>query len=138
MEDRECKEPYGASVVMGYQKGDVVRLAGSVTEAEFNLALCDDNGEPLEIDGVVVEVLPQWVRVRIKRMVTPVSFCAPIESAVMRMVRPEEVLGVIDGEPRMWSNAAALKGVSNERAGKVRREAAPVFWTVGAEEIPTT
>ena len=56
----------------------------------------------------------------------------------MRMVRPEEVLEVIDGEPRLWPNAAALKGVSDERAGKARRVAAPVFWTVGAEEIPTT
>ena len=133
VEDRQRQESGRASVV---KCGDVVRLAGSVTEAEFNLALCDDDGEPLEIDGVVVEVLPQWVRVRIKRMVTPVSFCAPIESAVMRMVRPEEVLGVIDGEPRLWPNAAALKGVSDERAGKVRTFAAPVFWTVGAEEIP--
>ena len=51
-----------------FQKGDTVRLAQSVIVAEFNLALCDDDGEPLEIDGVVVEVLPQWVRVRIKRM----------------------------------------------------------------------
>ena len=121
---------------MKLSRGDTIRLAGSVTEAEFNLALCDDDCESLEIDGVVVEVLPQWVRVRIKRMVRSVSFCAPIESAVLRMVRPEEVLGVIDGEPRLWPNAAALKGVSDERARKVRRAAAPVFWTVGAEEIP--
>ena len=123
---------------MNPRKGDTVRLAQSVTMAEFGLALCDDDGAGLEIDGVVVEVLPQWMRVRIKRMVRSVSFCAPIESAVLRMVRPEEVLEVIDGEPRLWPNAAALKGVSDERAGKVRKAAAPVFWTVGAEEIPTT
>ena len=66
------------------------------------------------------------------------EFCAPIKSAVLRMVRPEEVLEVIDGEPRLWPNGAVLKGVSDERAGKVRRAAAQVFWTVGAEEIPTT
>ena len=66
------------------------------------------------------------------------EFCVPIESAVLRMVRPEEVLEVIDGEPRLWPNAAALKGVSDDRAGKVRKAAAPVFWTVGAEEIPTS
>ena len=44
-----------------FQKGDTVRLAQSVIVAEFNLALCDDDGEPLEIDGVVVEVLPQLI-----------------------------------------------------------------------------
>ena len=27
-----------------------------------------------------------------------------------------------------------MKGVSDERAGKVKRAAAPVFWTVGQEE----
>jgi len=92
------------------------------------LALFDEGDPLLEIDGEVVEVLPRWVKVRIKRMMTTVSFCAPIESAVMRTVRPHEVLGVIDGEARLWPNAAALKGISDERAGKVRRPAAPVFW----------
>ena len=54
----------------------------------------------------------------------------------MRLVRPNEVLDVIDGEARLWPNAAALKGVSNERDGKVWKAAAPVFWTVGVDEIP--
>ena len=35
------------------QEVDTVRLAGSVTQAEFGLALCDDDGEPLQIDGKV-------------------------------------------------------------------------------------
>ena len=121
---------------MKIEKGQTVRLAGSVTRAEFGLALCDDDGEMLEIDGVVSEVLPQWVKVTIKRMVRPVSFCAPVEGAVMRLVRPHEVLDVIDGEARLWPNAAALKTVSNERDGKARKVAAPVLWTVGVDEIP--
>lgn len=33
---------------MKLQKGDVVRLAQSVTTAEFGLALCDDEGAGLE------------------------------------------------------------------------------------------
>lgn len=44
---------------MKIEKGQTVRLAGSVTRAEFGLALCDDDGETLEIDGVVSEVLAQ-------------------------------------------------------------------------------
>ena len=39
------------------QKGDTVRLAQIVTQAEFGLALCDDNGAGLEIDGVVIEAV---------------------------------------------------------------------------------
>ena len=35
------------------KKGDTVRLAASVTQAEFGLALCDDDGAGLEIEGVV-------------------------------------------------------------------------------------
>ena len=50
-------------------------------------------------------------------MMTTISFCAPIESAVMRMVRSHEILGVVDDEPQLWPNAAALKRVSDERAG---------------------
>ena len=33
------------------QRGDVVRLTVSMMRAEFGLALCDDDGEALEIDG---------------------------------------------------------------------------------------
>lgn len=121
---------------MKLKAGDVVRLAGSVTLAEFGLALCDDDGEMLEIDGEVMRVLPQWVDVRIKRMLKTVSFAAPMEGAIRRMVRREEVLEVLDGEARLWPNAAALKGVSDEREGKVSKAAAPVFWTVGVDEIP--
>ena len=81
MENRQCEKSNGASVVMNIQNGDVVRLAGSVTLAEFGLALCDNGGEILEIDGVVMKVLPQWVDVRIKRMLKTVSFAAPMEGA---------------------------------------------------------
>ena len=50
---------------MNPRKGDTVRLAQSVTMAEFGLALCDDEGAGLEIDGVVMKVFPQWADVRI-------------------------------------------------------------------------
>ena len=36
---------------MKVQKGNVVRLPGSVMLAEFGLMLCDDAGELLEIEG---------------------------------------------------------------------------------------
>ena len=48
--------------------GDVVQLAGSVTQAEFGQALCDDDGEPLEIDGRVWKVNDVGVYVVSKRM----------------------------------------------------------------------
>ena len=41
---------------MKLQKGDVVRLAQSVTMATFRLALCDDDGSGWEIDGVVMSL----------------------------------------------------------------------------------
>ena len=112
-----------------------MRLAASVTLAEFGLALCDDDGAGLEIDGVVVEAVPHMVNVRIRRLMTSSSICGPQEGAVSRWVRREEVLGVIDGEARLWPDAARLKGVSDEREG-VKTAPAPVFWTVGVEEIP--
>ena len=43
---------------------------------------------------------------------------------------------MIDGEPRLWPNAAGLKAVSDEREGKVKRHPEPVFWTVGVDQIP--
>ena len=121
---------------MKVEKGDVVRLAASVTLAEFGLALCDDDGEMLEIDGVVMEVKQQGLIVMIRRMMPRPAPFAWAEGTVSRWVRADEVLGVLDGEARLWPNAAALKGVSDEREGKVSKAAAPVFWTVGVDEIP--
>ena len=77
------------------QKGDVVRLAQSVTMAEFGLALCDDDGAGLEIDGVVGRVEPHMVNVRIRRLMGSSSICDPTEGAVSRWVRRHEVLEVI-------------------------------------------
>ena len=123
---------------MKLQRGDVVRLAQSVTMAEFGLALCDDDGAGLEIDGVVIEAVPHMVNVRIRRLMTSSSICGPQEGAVSRWVRRHEVLEVIEGEPHLWPNAGGLKAVSDEREGKVKHQPQPVFWTVGVDEIPGT
>ena len=122
---------------MNPRKGDTVRLAQSVTTAEFGLALCDDDGAGLEIDGVVVEAVPHMVNVRIRRLMHHSRITGPTEGTFSRWARSEEVLGVIEGEARLWPNAAGLKGVSDEREGKVKRQPERVFWTVGVDEIPS-
>ena len=118
------------------KKGDTVRLAASVTMAEFGLALCDDDGAGLEIDGVVGRVENHMVNVVIRRMMRRPAPFAPQEGAVSRWVSRDEVLGVIEDEPHLWPNAAALKGVSDERDGKARKTEAPIMWTVGVDQIP--
>ena len=118
------------------KKGDTVRLAASVTLAEFGLALCDDDGEGLEIDGVVGRVEPHMVNVSIRRLITSSNICGPTEGSVSRWVRRHEVLEAIEGEARLWPNAAGLEAVSDEREGKAKRQPEPVFWTVGVDEIP--
>ena len=135
MEGRECKKQSRAGVLMRIKEGDVVRLAGSVMLAEFGLMLCDDAGELLEIDGVIQEVMNDRARVVIKRMIPRPAPFAWMEGHVSRWVRSEEVLEVIEGEALLWPDAAKLKGVSDEREG-IKRAQAPVFWTVGVEQMP--
>ena len=118
------------------QRGDVVRLAGSITRAEFGLALCDDDGETLEIDGRVIAANERTVNVMIRRMLPCRYPLKDMEGTVMRWVKRNEVLEVIDGEARLWPDAASLRSVSDEREGRVRKTSQPVFWTVGMEEIP--
>ena len=117
---------------MKLRKVDVVRC---VTQAEFGLALCDDDGVGLEIDGVVVGVMPHMVNVRIRRMMHRPAPFAPEAGSVSRWVRRHEVLEVIEGEPHLWPNAKGLKAVSDKRDGKLKRQPAPVFWTVSVNEI---
>ena len=123
---------------MNPRKGDTVRLAQSVPTAELGLALCDDDGAGLEIDGVVVEAVPHMVNVRIRRLMHHSRITGPTEGTVSRWVRRHEVLEVIEGAARLWPNAAGLKAVSDECEGKVKRQPEPVFWTVGVDEIPGT
>ena len=121
---------------MKLQKGDVVRLAASVKLAEFGLALCDGDGVGLEIEGVVTEIKQQGVIVMIRRMMPRPAPFAWAEGTVSRWVRPEEVLEVVSEPAHLWPTAGLLKGVSDERDGKIRKQAQPVMWTVGVEEIP--
>jgi len=86
MENRQCKEPYRADLLMRYQKGDVVRLAGSVMLAEFGLMLCDDDGVGVEIDGVLLDVKPDMVNVIIRRMHPRPAPFAWQESSLARWV----------------------------------------------------
>ena len=51
------QKPYGADLLIGYQKGDTVRVASSVMRGEFGLILCDDAGQLLEVDGVIQKVM---------------------------------------------------------------------------------
>ena len=118
------------------KKGDTVRLAQSVTMAEFGLALCDDDGAGLEIDGVVGRVEPHMVNVVIRRLMGTVSISGPTEGCVSRWVRRHEVLEVIKGEPHLWPNAKRLKAVSDARDGKIRKTEVPIMWTVGVDKIP--
>ena len=76
------------------------------------------------------------VNVVIRRLMGSSSICGPTAGSVSRWVRRHEVLEVIESEPHSWPNAAGLKAVSDEREGKVKRQTAPVFWTVGVDEIP--
>ena len=55
---------------------------------------------------------------------------------MIRWVQRDEVLGVIEGEARLWPDAASLRSVSVESEWRVRKTSQPVFWTVGMEEIP--
>lgn len=45
------------------------------------------------------------------------------------------MLEVIECKAMLWPVAARLKGVSDEREG-IKRAPAPLFWTVGVEEMP--
>ena len=90
----------------------------------------------MQIDGKVWKTGDCGVYVVIKRMRHRRPPFAAQPGSVARWVKPEEVLEVLEGEARMWPNAAALKSVSDEREGRAKTKAVPVFWTVGVDEIP--
>ena len=70
---------------------------------------------------------------------TSSKICGPTEGSISRWAKRHEVLEVIKGEPHVWPNAVGLKGVSDARDGKVKRQPEPVFCVVGVQKkIPRT
>lgn len=59
------------------QKGDVVLLDASITADEFGIALMDERGELIRLDGVIREVKPHMCRVTLRRLCKPWKVLRP-------------------------------------------------------------
>lgn len=124
-------------MVKDIKKGDVVKLAAIVTREEFGVALRNENGDFIMLDGIVQQVLPHIVQIRMRRLLKPLKHFAPEEHSISRWVRVEQIIDVLDGEATLWPMLTDIREAAARRDG-VRRPMKPVVhWVVGEEPIPT-
>ena len=116
--------------------GDVVLLDAGITADEFGVALMDERGELIQLDGVVQEVKPHIVRVVLRRLYKPWKVLRPEEAQVSRWVRTEQVIGVLDCEATLWPMLTGIREAAARRDGVKVPPLPAVHWTVG-EAIPT-
>ena len=116
--------------------GDVVLLDAAITKDEFGIALMDERGELIRLDGVIREVKPHMCRVTLRRLYKPWKVLRPEEAAVSRWVRNEQVIDVLDGEATLWPMLTGIREAAARRDGVKVPPRPAVHWTVG-EPIPT-
>lgn len=116
--------------------GDVVLLDASITQEEFDVALMDERGELIRLDGVIRQMRPHMCRITMRRLLKPAKFLAPEEHVISRWVRTEQVIDVLDCEATLWPMLTGIREAAARRDGVKVPPRPAVHWTVG-EPIPT-
>ena len=89
----------------GFSVNDVVILGPEVTKRSYGLDLCDDNGEAILMDGVLVAIEGDYARVRIGRhQGKMVPGCGPMVGE-LQLIKRSDIVRVSNKPPTLWGDA---------------------------------
>ena len=110
----------------GFSVNDVVILGPSVTRQSYGLPLCDDAGESVLMDGVLMAIEGEYARVRIGRVQ---GKTAPGRGAMvgeLQLIKRSDIVRVSDKPPTLWGNAREAMKAATKRDGRKQDKAS--FW----------
>ena len=108
----------------GFEIGDVVILGPAVTKRSYGLDLCDDNGEAVLMDGVLMSIEGDYARVRIGRQMGKTAPGGGPMVGELQLIRRRDVIRLSGKPATVWRDAAnAVKAASTRdvRTGWIRR-----------------
>ena len=88
----------------GFEIGDVVILGPEVTKTSYGLHLCNDQGETVLIDGVLVAIEGDFARVRINRSHGKAVPGRAAMTGELQRIRRSDVVRVSDQPPMLWAD----------------------------------
>ena len=102
----------------GFEVGDVVILGPDVTKTSYGLHLCNDQGETVLMDGVLMAIEADFARVRINRSHGKAVPGRGAMTGELQLIRRSDVLRVSDQPPTLWADRSSALKAAAARDGK--------------------
>ena len=113
----------------GFSVNDVVILGPKVTKQSYGLDLCDDAGEAILMDGVLVSIEGDYARVKVGRHQGKAAPGRGPMIGELQVIKRSDIIRVSDKPPTLWGNAKEAMAAAAKRDGRNRNSAS--FWTNG-------
>ena len=88
----------------GFEVGDVVILGPEVSKTSYGLHLCNDQGETVLMDGVLMAIEGAFARVRINRSHGKAVPGRGAMAGELQLIRRSDVVMVSDQPPTLWAD----------------------------------
>jgi len=111
----------------GFSVNDVVILGPKVTKQSYGLDLCDNDGESILMDGVLVAIEGDYARVKIGRHQGKAAPGRGPMIGELQLIKRGDIVRVSDKPPTLWGNAKEAMAAAGQRDGRNRNSAS--FWT---------
>ena len=102
----------------GFEIGDVVILGPEVTKTSYGLHLCNDQGETVLMDGVLMAIEGDFARVRINRSHGKAVPGRGAMTGELQLIRRSDVVRVSDQPPTLWADRISAVKAAAARDGK--------------------
>ena len=102
----------------GFEIGDVVILGPEVTKTSYGLHLCNDQGETVLMDGVLMAIEGDFARVRINRSHGKAVPGRGAMTGELQLIRRSDVVRVSDQPQTLWADRISAVKAAAARNGK--------------------
>ena len=114
----------------GFEVGDVVILGPDVTKTSYGLHLCNDQGETVLMDGVLMAIEADFARVRINRSHGKAVPGRGAMTGELQLIKRSDVLRVSDQPPTLWADRISAIKAAAVRDGKAG-SSTQQYWDAG-------
>lgn len=111
----------------GFSVNDVVILGPAVTKESYGLNLCDDSGESILMDGVLMAFEGEFARVRVGRHQGKAAPGRGPMVGELHLIKRSDIVRVSDKPPTLWGDAKSAMAAAAARDGRQSNRAS--FWT---------
>ena len=96
----------------------MVILGPEVTKTSYGLHLCNDHGETVLMDGVLMAIEGDFARVRINRSQGEAAPGPGAMTGELQLIRRSDVVRVSDQPPTLWADRISAVKAAAARDGK--------------------